>query len=225
VSIRPSTAPARERGLHELVRTRSRLTPHQSPKHSLGCGPRTTRRPAPPSTFPRRTAPDFPFAALLRESRDSHLRAPRTRTVLRTAVGAPRWPQASAWEAGRPQRGARGRPPRLDVSRTGQPIHQTAEVANLAGPLNERHWCEHSLFSALRLTGTSVEPVTVRVERRPPRVCGYFVHKAPLLDDEASFASGPPAGLRAQGPKAWRRCDEWSGARGAALGPMPDARS
>ena len=53
-SLRPSTEPARERGLQELVRTRSRITPHPSRQHSLGCGPRTT---ALYSTFPRRTAP------------------------------------------------------------------------------------------------------------------------------------------------------------------------
>src|SRR6187431_3147829 len=40
-------------------RTRSRLTPHRSPKHSLGCGSRTTYRHAPRSTFPHRTAPDL----------------------------------------------------------------------------------------------------------------------------------------------------------------------
>src|SRR4051812_30462597 len=45
-----------------------------------------------------------------------------------------------------------------------------------------------------------------------------FVHEASLLDDEASFASGPPAGLRAQGSKAWRRCDEWSAMRLADFG-------
>src|SRR6188768_1464373 len=59
VSLRPSTTPARERGVQELVRTRSRLTPHRSPQHSLGCGSRTTRRHAPRSTSPHRTALHF----------------------------------------------------------------------------------------------------------------------------------------------------------------------
>src|SRR6187431_62048 len=43
-SLCPSTTRARERGVQELVRTRSRLTAHRSPKHSLGCGSRTTHR-------------------------------------------------------------------------------------------------------------------------------------------------------------------------------------
>ena len=42
----PPHAPrTHERGLHEVVRTRSRPQPHQSPKHSLGAGPRIACRP------------------------------------------------------------------------------------------------------------------------------------------------------------------------------------
>src|SRR6187431_3196173 len=45
VSLRLSTAPARERGLYELVRTRSRLTPHQSPNIPSAAAPE------PPAVF------------------------------------------------------------------------------------------------------------------------------------------------------------------------------
>ena len=120
-------------------RTRTHTEPPllpQSPKHSLGDGSRTTSRYALRSTVPRRT---FLFAALLRESRHAQRRErSRARTAPATAVGAPRWPQASAWEAGRPQRGARGRLPLLDVSRTGHPIHRKSEVANPSGSLIAR---------------------------------------------------------------------------------------
>ena len=51
--------PAHERGLHERLRTRSRITPHLSLEHSLSCGPRATCRHTPHTTTPRRTAPDF----------------------------------------------------------------------------------------------------------------------------------------------------------------------
>ena len=51
-----------------------------------------------------------PFAALSRASKAALQRRERSRTTPSAAVGAPRWPKASAWEAGRPQRGARGRP-------------------------------------------------------------------------------------------------------------------
>src|SRR5262245_38498805 len=43
------------------------------------------------------------------------------RTPPPTIVGAPRWPKANAWVAGRPQREARGRPPRLAAPRAGHP--------------------------------------------------------------------------------------------------------
>ena len=45
-----------------------------------------------------------------------------TRSTSASTLGAPRWPEASAWEAGRPQRAARGRPPCLVASRAGHPI-------------------------------------------------------------------------------------------------------
>ena len=40
-----ATPRAQARGVHEVVRTRSRPPPHQSLKPSLGDGPRSTRRP------------------------------------------------------------------------------------------------------------------------------------------------------------------------------------
>jgi hypothetical protein len=40
------------------------------------------------------------------------------------ALGAPRWPKASAWEAGRAERGARARPPHFAAARAGQPKSQ-----------------------------------------------------------------------------------------------------
>jgi hypothetical protein len=112
-------------------RNRTHTQPdHTSPvaQTSLSCGPRTTCRHTPARTSPRRTAPSVSLCSSLshasaRERRNSQRRArSRTRTMSHATVGAPRWPKASAWAAGRPQRGARGRPPRLDASRAGHPI-------------------------------------------------------------------------------------------------------
>jgi len=56
VSLRPSTALARERGLHELVRTRSRLTSHRSPNIPSAAAPEppaVTRHARRPHIVPR----------------------------------------------------------------------------------------------------------------------------------------------------------------------------
>jgi len=47
-------------------------------------------------------------------------------------VGAPRWPEASAWEAGRPQREARGRPPIRDGTRAGHPDRQRSKTGHVS---------------------------------------------------------------------------------------------
>jgi hypothetical protein len=71
----------------------------------LSCGPRTTCRHAPHSTFPSRAAFFSLQLALAcaceckRESRSQRRERLRTRTKPLPAAGAPRWPNASAWAA------------------------------------------------------------------------------------------------------------------------------
>ena len=48
----PYSARTHERGVYEIVRTRRRPPPHDSLKHSLGAGPRTTCRLVPYVTVP-----------------------------------------------------------------------------------------------------------------------------------------------------------------------------
>ena len=81
--------------------------------------PRCTRR---SHVVPRLTS--SPCSSLSRKPPLPMSRALTHSNHAATAVGAPRWPQASAWVAGRPQRGARGRPPFLDVPGTGHPLHK-----------------------------------------------------------------------------------------------------
>jgi hypothetical protein len=112
---------------HEIVRTRSRQRPHQSLQNSLGDGPRTTCRPHFTLNVPTSyRAPDV-LSLLRARSRYSRRRKySRTRSMSPSVVGAPRWPKASAWEAGRPQRGARGRPPCLRRLTRGAPPSKMA---------------------------------------------------------------------------------------------------
>src|SRR6188768_341685 len=114
---------AREREVHQLVRTRSRRSARQSPKHSPGAGPRTTSRHTPTrdlSTLFR--ALFFPLCPPIVRSRR------RARSVIRTLLSpslarrAGRRPALG--QARRPQRAARGRLPRLEVARAGPPIHE-----------------------------------------------------------------------------------------------------
>jgi hypothetical protein len=73
-------------------------------------------------------------------------------------VGAPRWPKASAWAAGRPQRGARGRTSHSDVPRTG---HLAIRLGG-RGPRNEQKGQQstsHRASKVLDLVGTRLRKV------------------------------------------------------------------
>jgi len=108
----PSSRHIHERGLREFVRTGRR------PQTSLGADPRTTRAPrrSRGCIASVRFALSLPAPTPSVESASYARRAGAALTPLDAAdVGAPRWPEASAWAARRPQRSARGRRSRSAV--------------------------------------------------------------------------------------------------------------
>ena len=74
---------------------------------SVGLAGRTGRR---SRVVPRPTSSRYSFLLRANTVAPNAKSAHAFETKPHPAVGAPRWPQASAWAAGRPQHGVRGRP-------------------------------------------------------------------------------------------------------------------
>jgi len=126
----PSNAESTPRSFHEARRTRTHTAaPHTSPV-TRTFSPRRFQNQLPPRAALNASLPRFarsrprPLAVAPRRVsfgvlEDATTDVESALTVPPDVVGAPRWPSASAWVAGRPQRKARGRPPHLDWPRAG----------------------------------------------------------------------------------------------------------
>ena len=133
----PEHLPTHARGLYESVRTRSRITADPLLERSPAAAPEPPAVTRYARTFPRRTflfAVLFAKAATLNVERAHALEQCRPLPLAHRAGRRPALGQPGARSAEREDAH-----PRLDVSRTGHPIHRKSEVANPSGPLTERH--------------------------------------------------------------------------------------
>src|SRR6188768_1983307 len=91
----------REREVQQLVRTRSRRSARQSPKHSRGAGPRTTSRHTPTCDLSTLFQASFFNSLPANCSLSTSSALSHSNTAL-PVIGAPRWPEASAWASQAP---------------------------------------------------------------------------------------------------------------------------
>jgi len=164
---------AREREVHQLVRTRSRRSARQSPKHSPGAGPRTTSRHTPTrdlstlfrALFFLQLSARQLFALDVERAQSLEHRSPRHwRAAL---AGGQRLGKPGARSAQREDACL------ASTSHARGPLStRTFEAANPVGTSNERHWCTNIFFpwaNLPRQAGRFVDCEASRQGRR--RLC------------------------------------------------------